>query len=137
VETAPPPEGGLLVLGEGRDRRWRASGQDGPLERVDVPGVNAFAVPAAAGRVTVGWTGRAPHTVVLLVQLVLALALASLVLRPPGTSARRAGPARLVLPDDLETEPPSTVAVASAATADEAGPGPPVGDDGAGPDGGS
>lgn len=137
VETAPPPEGGLLILGEGRDARWRASGREGPLERVDVPGVNAFAVPAAAGRVTVGWTGGAPHTVALLVQLVLALALASLVLRPPGTSARRAEPARLVLPDDLETEPPATVAVASAASADEAGPGPPAGGDGDRPEGSS
>jgi GT2 family glycosyltransferase len=89
VGSPADERGGLLVVSEATDPRWRATVDGRELDRRDVSGVNAFAVPGQADRVTARVAGGAGHRLVVLLQLLMALIVLSLALRPPGFAQER------------------------------------------------
>lgn len=101
----PISSGGVLVLSEGADDAWRAAGDGRTLERAPTEDtlVNAFVVPENITRVAVQLSGGGVHGTVVLAQLVLALAVLSLALRPPGTARQRLDAAGRELPEALDT----------------------------------
>jgi GT2 family glycosyltransferase len=84
----PSPEGGLLVVTEGADSRWRAAAGGAELAPVPLTPVNAFTVPAETARLRVFLAGGVLHRLVLAVQALLVLGIISLALRPPGQGPR-------------------------------------------------
>ncbi|MGH8886688.1 MAG: glycosyltransferase [Egibacteraceae bacterium] len=83
-------DGGLLVVSEAEDSVWHATADGKPLERAPLPPVNAFRLPSGQSDVEVRATGGAGQKVVVAAQLLLALAVISLALRPPGFTQRKA-----------------------------------------------
>lgn len=110
------PDGGLLVVSEGADGRWHASADGRALEGVPLHGLEAFRVEPGAEQVTVSVEGGWVRLAVVVAQLVLALGILSLALRPPGSRQRRAAAAGAELPSSLveadETPPGGIVGTA-------------------------
>ncbi|MEO2108455.1 MAG: hypothetical protein ABGZ36_22780, partial [Actinomycetota bacterium] len=76
---------GLLVLSEADSGSWRAADAGGELERVELPPVTAFRVDnSAEDRFRVVAAGGLRRRAVVAVQLLVALGVISLALRPPG-----------------------------------------------------
>ncbi|HWB71393.1 MAG TPA: glycosyltransferase family 2 protein [Egibacteraceae bacterium] len=95
-------EPGLLVVSEASSSLWRASAGDAALQPRQLRGVNAFAKPASDGPVLAYAAGGGRHRAVVVLQVLLALGVVSLALRPPGFARRvPARPALRVLPGDL------------------------------------
>lgn len=86
----PVPGGGVLVASEDESPRWRATAGGEPLERVELEGVNAFTVPPDPGVVRVRAAGTFGHRLLVALQVLLALAVISLALRPPRFTQGRA-----------------------------------------------
>jgi GT2 family glycosyltransferase len=93
-------EGGLLALSEGAGADWRGTSTSGALEAVPVEGINAFRVEPGTEQVAVTLQGTLVHRLIVVLQLLLVLGIASLALRPPGTRSRRTA-AAAELPSSL------------------------------------
>lgn len=74
---------GVLLLAELPGDRFEARADGVPLARVDAP-VAAFEVPEGSSRIVVEPAGQGARTVALTGQLLIALLVLSLMLRPPG-----------------------------------------------------
>ncbi|HUH06491.1 MAG TPA: glycosyltransferase family 2 protein [Egibacteraceae bacterium] len=84
-----PDEQGLLVVSEEASPLWQARvNPGGRLERVPLGPINAFSIGDRAGSVEVR-ARSAAHRLIVGAQIVVVLALVSLVLRPPGITQRR------------------------------------------------
>jgi hypothetical protein len=90
---------GVLVLAELPGDRFEATADGVPLERVDGP-TTAFEVPEASRRIEVQPVGQGARTVALTGQLLIALLVLSLMLRPPGFA--RGGDASVVGPETVD-----------------------------------
>ncbi len=91
---------GILVLSEHSSGAWRAADSAAALPRVDIPHVNAFRVTDGAGeRFRVIAAGGLRRRAVVAVQVLVALGVVSLALRPPGR--RDEEPEAVTLPADL------------------------------------
>jgi GT2 family glycosyltransferase/MFS family permease len=77
------PDAGVLLLTEPATDRWRATGDGAPLPTIDAP-VVAFEVAEPGSRVEVEHAGQAGRSLALTGQLLAALLVVSLMLRPPG-----------------------------------------------------
>lgn len=82
-------DGGLLVVSEAEDTLWHATANGKPLERAPLSPVNAFRLPSGQSDVEVRTSGGVGRKMIAFVQLLLALAVISLALRPPGFTRRR------------------------------------------------
>jgi hypothetical protein len=83
-------DGGLLVVSEAEDTVWHATANGELLERVPLPPINAFRLPSGQSDVEVRASGGAGRKAIVFIQLLLAFAVLSLALRPPGFTQRRA-----------------------------------------------
>jgi GT2 family glycosyltransferase len=79
----------VLLVSEAESPIWRASSLQGRLQRVELPPVNAFAVPDGAHLVGARAAGGLAHLAVALLQGILLLGVVSLALRPPGFTQAR------------------------------------------------
>src|SRR5690606_12933996 len=88
-DIAVPP--GLLVLSEATSTLWEATDGTVVLDRVDVEGINAFAVPEPEiePRFRVRAAGAFRRRLVVAGQLLLVVVALSLAVRPPGVTQRR------------------------------------------------
>ncbi|HUG82938.1 MAG TPA: glycosyltransferase family 2 protein [Euzebya sp.] len=95
----PTVQDGLLVVSEGAADGWRAVSGGQELAQVDAGPINAFEVPDPGQPFRAVYDGGLRRRVVVAAQLLIALAMVSLAIRPPGARApqRRA----TSLPSDL------------------------------------
>lgn len=107
VGQEPAREGGLLVVSESTSTRWRASADGRALERRELEGVNAFAVPPDSGVVRARAGTGFGHRLVVALQLLLLLAVISLGLRPPGMRTRAQRDVTRTLPAELAPSEPA------------------------------
>ncbi len=100
-DIAVPP--GLLVLSEATSTLWEATDGTVVLDRVDVEGINAFAVPEPEiePRFRVRAAGAFRRRLVVAGQLLLVVVALSLAVRPPGVTQRRQRQRLTELPEDL------------------------------------
>lgn len=101
-----PEGGGLLVVSEASSRLWRASAGGQLLERREIEGVNAFAVPPDPGVLRARAGRGVSHRIVVGLQLLLLLAVISLGLRPPGLQTRAQRAVARGLPSELAAVSP-------------------------------
>jgi hypothetical protein len=99
---ADPEPGGVLVVSEAASELWRAGGADVPLERAEIAGVNAFRVPPGTPTITARVAGGLGHRLAVGLQLLAALVVLSLALRPPRFGREREPRLRRALPSDLD-----------------------------------
>ncbi len=93
------PDSGVLVVSEASASAWRAATGATELEQLDFDPVNAFTVDAVDGEIRVVIGGGLRRRAVAALQVLVALALLSLAVRPPGG---RTAPTRTEsLPQDL------------------------------------
>jgi GT2 family glycosyltransferase len=103
--TLPAPAEGVVVVAEAASPAWRAAVPGGELEQVEAPHINAFRLEAGAAeagagiRAAVG--GGLRHRVVVALQVVVALILLSLALRPPAGAREQQRRRVESLPTDL------------------------------------
>jgi hypothetical protein len=83
------PNSGLLVVSEAGSTAWRAVTGNIELPQVELGPVNGFTVDTVQDNVRVVAGGGLRRRIVVAVQLLLALAVISLAVRPPGTRAVR------------------------------------------------
>lgn len=101
---------GVLVLSEEASGAWRAATETSALERVDLDPVNAFTVPEGSGdNFRLVAAGGLRRRGVVAIQLLLALAVISLALRPPGRREDVDEP--VALPTDLVGLADTTTAI--------------------------
>lgn len=86
------PAEGVLVVSEAASAAWRAATDGGAqdpveLDQVDAGPVNGFAVAVDQPGFRVAVAGGLRHRVVIALQVLVALALISLAIRPPGSKA--------------------------------------------------
>ncbi|MEE8602530.1 glycosyltransferase family 2 protein [Euzebya tangerina] len=79
---------GLLVVSESTSSAWRAVGGGDELQQVEVPAINAFRVEETTFNFTVAVEGGLRRRAVVAGQILVALIVLSLAVRPPGASVR-------------------------------------------------
>ncbi|CAN5366795.1 glycosyltransferase [soil metagenome] len=81
-------DSGILVLSEAASPAWRAVGASGPLEQVELGPINGFRVDGD-DVFRVSYADGLRRRIGVAVQLLIALAMASLAIRPPGARVVR------------------------------------------------
>jgi hypothetical protein len=80
-------DSGVLFVSEASATAWRAAAGTTELEQLDFGPINAFQVDSGGGELRAVIGGGLRHRTVVAIQALIALALLSLAVRPPGRSA--------------------------------------------------